>query len=247
MSFPLTQEQFIKQSIKKHGNKYDYFLSQYKNARTKIIIICKEHGKFLQLAANHIRGSGCQECARKIYGTYRKSNTKDFIRNSKNIHGEKYDYSFVNYVNSDLKVKIICKQHGIFLQTPKHHLLDKSGCPKCRIKWGIGLYTNKLFQKHPELKNIIGNFYIVKFISNSENFYKIGITKNKLSQRFAGYKKYGYYINPIIIEKMNLEKAYCKEKLFKEKFKNYNYIPKHIFPGYKECFENKIGDKLCLG
>ena len=46
----------------------------------------------------------------------------NFITKAKDIHGDKYDYSKVNYVNTMTKVFIICKEHGEFKQVPKHHL-----------------------------------------------------------------------------------------------------------------------------
>lgn len=42
-----TTELFIQKAIQVHGNKYDYSKIEYINAKTKIIIICKEHGEFL--------------------------------------------------------------------------------------------------------------------------------------------------------------------------------------------------------
>ena len=48
------------------------------------------------------------------------------------IHGNKYDYSLVEYVNNTTKVKIICPIHGIFEQTPKSHL-DGNNCYKCHF------------------------------------------------------------------------------------------------------------------
>lgn len=51
----------------------------------------------------------------------------------KNIHKDTYDYSLVDYINNTTKVKIICKEHGIFEQTPQHHKRG-SGCPKCGLR-----------------------------------------------------------------------------------------------------------------
>ena len=56
--------------------------------------------------------------------------TENFIDKAKKIHGDKYDYSKVNYVNSKTKVCIICPKHGEFWQEPRHHL-SKHGCPMC--------------------------------------------------------------------------------------------------------------------
>ena len=59
-----------------------------------------------------------------------------FIEKAKNRHGDKYDYSKVEYINSTTKVCIICKEHGEFWQTPQGHVRGQ-GCPKCaNIKRG---------------------------------------------------------------------------------------------------------------
>lgn len=61
-----------------------------------------------------------------------KLTTEEFIKRAKEVHGDKYDYSFVEYVNSSTKVKIICPKHGIFEQTPNKHLKkrDAQNAPK---------------------------------------------------------------------------------------------------------------------
>ena len=56
--------------------------------------------------------------------------TENFINKAKQIHGDKYDYSKVEYVNNHTKVCIICPKHGEFWQEPRHHL-SKHGCPMC--------------------------------------------------------------------------------------------------------------------
>jgi hypothetical protein len=54
----------------------------------------------------------------------------DFIEKSKLVHGDKYDYSLVEYKNNKQKIKIICPEHGEFEQTPKNHMNGKH-CKKC--------------------------------------------------------------------------------------------------------------------
>lgn len=56
--------------------------------------------------------------------------TEQFIKDSKEIHGDKYDYSKVEYINNSTKVKITCREHGEFEQVPKSHLKGR-GCPDC--------------------------------------------------------------------------------------------------------------------
>ena len=125
-------DDFIKKSIEKHSDKYDYSKVEYVNVRTDIIIICKKHGEFLQKPTKHINGNGCMKC--KI--DKNTLTTDEFIQKSINIHGNKYDYSLVNYKYTNRKVIIICEEHGNFLQTPMTHLRS-TGCPKCGTKFGI--------------------------------------------------------------------------------------------------------------
>lgn len=56
--------------------------------------------------------------------------TEDFIKRSREIHGDKYNYDKVVYVNNRTKVIISCHVHGDFEQQPRHHLIGK-GCKKC--------------------------------------------------------------------------------------------------------------------
>lgn len=116
---------FVNKAISKHGNKYDYSEVVYKNSKTKIIIICPIHGKFTQNPSKHLSGQGCPKCA----GNFK--HTRDsFIKEAILKHGNKYDYSKVEYKNCDTKVKIICSKHGEFLQTPYAHL-NSCGCIEC--------------------------------------------------------------------------------------------------------------------
>lgn len=121
-----TTEQIIKQFKSKHGDLFDYSLVDYQGTAIKVTIICRKHGAFDQLAGAHKRGQGCAKC---MYDGKRKT-TYEAIKLFKEVHGSQYDYSLVKYKNVDTKVKIICAEHGIFLQSPYHHGAG-NGCPKC--------------------------------------------------------------------------------------------------------------------
>lgn len=140
-----TTEQFIIDAKEVHGDKYDYSLVYYKNNYTKIKIICDEHGRFYQNPKSHKNGNGCPTCK-----GVKKLTTEQFIKQSKKIHNNKYDYSLVNYVNSHTKVKIICKIHGIFRQKPNNHL-NGSGCIYC------GGTTKLTLEEFTNRSNIIHN------------------------------------------------------------------------------------------
>jgi len=109
----------------KHGDKYDYSLVEYTGVQNNVKIKCKIHGIFEQTPSTHKRGGGCPKCG----GTYQPS-TDEIIVQFKTIHGDKYDYSLVDYITGLDKVKIICKIHGEFEQSPIKHK-DGNGCPKC--------------------------------------------------------------------------------------------------------------------
>ena len=124
-------ETFIEESRQVHNNKYDYSKVDYINGDTKVKIICPIHGEFFQTPHNHIRGNGCPQCKRAFLNKVKTKGTAKFIEQAKEIHGDKYDYSKVEYTNKDKKVCIICPVHGEFLQSPKVHL-QGHGCPTCK-------------------------------------------------------------------------------------------------------------------
>jgi len=123
-----TTETFIEKAKKVHGDKYDYSKVNYINSRTKVCIVCPEHGEFWQRPNNHLNGWGCSKCS----GSEKKT-TKTYIEQAKLVHGDKYDYSELEYINNKTKVQIICKEHGVFETYPNHHLYMGIGCPKCTI------------------------------------------------------------------------------------------------------------------
>ena len=121
------EQSFVECALKQHGTKYDYSKIKYINTDTKVCIICSEHGEFWQTPNEHLKGCGCPVCAKN---TRRKTN-EQFINEARLVHGDKYDYSKVKYINNKTKVCIICPIHGEFYQAPAKHLMDSQGCPKC--------------------------------------------------------------------------------------------------------------------
>ena len=130
-SYKHTTESFIEEAKKVHGDKYDYSKVEYANSHTKVCIICPEHGEFWQTPTNHMKGRGCPSCKAAKISNMRISSREHFIKKAIKVHGCKYDYSKVNYVNSSTKVCIICPEHGEFWQTPNQHLRG-NGCRLCR-------------------------------------------------------------------------------------------------------------------
>lgn len=116
---------FVEKAIIVHGDIFEYNKVDYKNALTKVVITCKEHGDFFQAPAAHLRGNRCPVCA----GNSKKT-TEQFICDSKKTHGDLYEYDQAIYSTCHSKVKIVCKKHGVFEQAAIEHI-NGSGCPKC--------------------------------------------------------------------------------------------------------------------
>lgn len=130
---------------KVHGNKYDYSKVEYTGNKDKVTIICPIHGEFLQSPDLHKQGYGCAKCGFESKSNILKisngeskpainklrSSDKEFILKSINAHGNKYDYSKVDYINNSEKIIITCPIHGDFLQSPNKHK-NGAGCSKCK-------------------------------------------------------------------------------------------------------------------
>lgn len=122
----INTEEFIEKAKEIHGDKYDYSKVNYKNQKNKVTIICPIHGKFEQSPDSHLNEKcGCSKCS-KVYSP----TTEEFIERCKIIHGNKYDYSKVNYINMHSKITIICPIHGEFEQIAQNHIQGYN-CPIC--------------------------------------------------------------------------------------------------------------------
>ena len=131
----LPKEDFISRSIDVHGNRYDYSKVDYINNSTEVEIECSIHGVFHQQPKFHMNGSGCPKCSIIEQHEKQKKSIDDFISDSIKVHGDLYDYSMVEYVDSKSEVIIICKKHGEFHQSPNNHQRG-NGCPNCNSSKG---------------------------------------------------------------------------------------------------------------
>lgn len=131
----MTSSELIEKYKLVHGNKYDYSLVKYKNAKTNITIICHKHGIFELGSRHHLAGVNCSKCERERISYNQRKTTTEFIESAKKRHGDKYDYSLVNYTKAVNPVEIICYDHGAFKQIPRNHI-SGGGCPVCRESKG---------------------------------------------------------------------------------------------------------------
>jgi hypothetical protein len=107
-----------------HGDLYDYSQTVYISSHRKLLIIDPEYGEFWQSPTSHLGGAGSP--ARN--GGVKLTNSL-FIKKAKEVHGDLYDYSRTEYINSKVKVLIIDPEYGEFWQDPSSHL-QGVGCPR---------------------------------------------------------------------------------------------------------------------
>ena len=172
-----TTDEFIAEARKVHGEKYDYSKTNYVNACTKVIIICPEHGEFLQEPHSHLRGGGCPECAkiRRAQGDRpMRLTTDEFIRRAKAIHGDEYDYSETIYKNSSTKVLVKCKDGTCKSVYPFAHLHKQ---------------PNKISSKSK--KQIQPNYMAMQnFIGKATKLYNNKYDYSKVAEEFINMNSY---------------------------------------------------------
>jgi hypothetical protein len=122
-----SKKEFIEKAQFIHGDAYDYSDVEYKNAQTKVTLLCKKAGHtFTQLPYHHVQGTGCPKCKNK------KLTQTEFIDLSIAKHGpSKFDYTQVKYTNMNTKITLICNSNHTFSITPKKHLQKDGGCRLC--------------------------------------------------------------------------------------------------------------------
>jgi len=147
--------EFIKKAIKIHGDKYKYDKVKYINAHTKVKIYCDGcEDYFEQKPNNHLNGHGCDSCMGRP-----KLTKNEFIKKAIKIHGDKYKYEKVNYINSETKVKIYCNEcEAYFEQIPSGHL-DGKGCKECGMKRTIDHHTSNTNEFVKKAIKIYGDKY----------------------------------------------------------------------------------------
>lgn len=140
---PMTTNKFLARARKVHGDRFCYKKTEYTHSTKNIIITCKIHGDFEQVASTHLRSKhGCQQCSKELGNAIKVKSTSQFIIDANKAHSNKYDYSKTKYIRSDELVTITCPTHGDFERTPNNHLNGGYGCNACA---GVMEYDTEFF------------------------------------------------------------------------------------------------------
>ncbi len=164
--------EFILRSQIKHNNKYKYDLVIYTNARTKVKIICPNHGVFEQTPDAHLyAGYGCEKCARESHKLTLLSNER--LSNIIQLHKNYYQYNDLSVTNGF--INIYCPVHGTFSQYLYFHEYGH-GCSLCnstsrgekKIKSyleniNVEFYMNHSFEDCKNKKRLKFDFYLPSY------------------------------------------------------------------------------------
>jgi hypothetical protein len=226
-----TRAEFLHKASIVHDLKYSYDKTVYKNIKSKVVITCPIHGDFMITPDKHINsGQGCPECAKERAG----SNTEDFIGKARVIHGDRYDYSLVDYKYNNIPVSIVCRKHGVFYQQPVSHIRkDAHGCQQCA--WDV---TRNKYLKEPTI------LYYIKLELDGKTLYKIGITIKRVGI-VKRYKNEKAKVTILAEELYNTgDIAYKYEQVLLKLSEQFAYIGEPFLRGGDTELRTK--DVLCL-
>lgn len=230
----MTKEEFIEKARKIHGDHYDYSMVEYKNNKTNVTIKCNVCGLvFEQRAGNHINNNaGCPVCGREKAKKSMRDTQDDFIRKAKSVHGDKYDYSLVEYVKSTVPVKIKCKKcGGVFEQKPVMHIAGH-GCNICNPQHNRltnEQFVEKVKAKHPTIEVLTeykGNNEKVTVRCTKHN-HTFDTTPHRLAQMHGC--KYCYYERSSDFRRNDPNEVYARI--------NKEHNGKYILPNIEEEYK----------
>lgn len=209
-----------------HGNKYDYSTVIYTRSNQNVSIVCPKHGVFKQSPSNHLSGRGCRKCGWEERSRVEKHKFRNrtqlldntaYIAHAKKIHGERYDYSDLHFVDSKTKVRILCQKHGLFTQDPLRHL-SGSGCKACADKIKGEKKRNKAAEEFSQRAiEIHGNKYDYSKTVYSNNSCKVEIFCKKHG---PFYIRPNSHLNGSGCKACGIERRSAKQATSLEKFIN---------------------------
>ncbi len=224
---------FIAQSAEVHGGFYDYSKVEYVSRRKRVTVICPIHGDFEVVAGHHLRGVKCGKCQVEVT----RASKEEFIRKSRLIHGDRYDYSKVRYVSNKEKVTIVCPLHGEFQQMPKNHSSESisSGCPTCNQAsfWEPSRLTE-------EQRQMPSNTYVM-FMEDpgtGESFIKVGISNDVERRKTEIERESSYRITLLSSVALSFVEAWDLEQQLHRDLAGYSVRPRNSFAGMTECLGN---------
>jgi ribosomal protein S14 len=167
-----SKEDYLSSLPESFKEKFDYTLTEYKGCSEIIKYSCPIHGVQTMKAEKHkVSKYGCNLCAKEATRLAKiELGRVNFFKKAKLIHGDKYDYSKVEYQMDTKPIIILCPLHGEFQQTPNNHTQKGShGCRDC----GRDSLKRKLKLSPSEIVKRSFSKFGDKFTFNLENYENI--------------------------------------------------------------------------
>jgi hypothetical protein len=177
---PMTTERFLREGVIVHGDRFDYSLAKTNALKDKVTVVCRTHGPWETITANHLRGAGCPECAGNKKYTY-----ESFVAQATSVHKGLFTYLKCHYKDNKSHMRIVCKVHGEFQQKAYCHLQGQ-GCPKCD---GKGMVNAEVFaQKGREINGDKFDYSgVIYKDSHTPTQLKCNVCGHKFKQSYNGH------------------------------------------------------------
>lgn len=201
---------------------------------------CKVCADIKPMLYGNILKKGCYSCGNIATSKRLKKDTSWFIEEANKVHGDKYDYSKVNYTSAKTHVDIICHEHEepfVFSQSPDNHKNKGKGCPECkRLNLRhVHFHLSRVEANKDTYKKIPSGVYLLKL---EEGKYKVGISCNvyKRSQEIDRSSPFQDKCETVVYNKMNLYKSIYLENSIHKLYSKYNIHFDKVWEGHSECF-----------
>ena len=209
---------FIQKSINAFGDRFEH-LSEYKSCHDLIELKCKEHNEIFKVTArNHLRSKtgSCPKCKTNHIKNIKNVEQKYFINKSKNIFGDKFNYSKTIYKNKKDKIILICNVHNneFEIEPKSHYYSNYGGCIECNNEIKNKELLNEIINKYNNKFNF--STIQLKLTKNTVQMIKCNACNKNIKMCLA---KFDGICNNCIINK---NKQMIKKKILKigEKIKN---------------------------
>lgn len=105
---------------------------EYTTSTQHVILVCPKHGEFSASPSNLLKGKGCKKCAIETNANLRVKPHEEILQKAVEKYGDVNSHELFQYKNSNTKVDVTCKVHGLFSTLPHPYLAGTTGCPSCR-------------------------------------------------------------------------------------------------------------------
>jgi len=237
---------FIEEAKKVYGDKDDYTDTEVISSKYKVKVRCTKHNIIFEKdIQSYLLGCGCPKCSAENYSFLRKKTTEQFVKEAKEVHENRFDYTNTTYISVKNVLSVTCKKHSnTFECYPDNHLKVKSGgCKKCHSEYiskkfkgreGTCGYTKSAYIKQAKGKEC--RVYFIRCWDDQEEFYKIGKTFLDINIRFKK-SNMPYSFTEVDSIKGEAGFIYDLENELHRQYKSHKYRPEEWFAGYTECYK----------